>query len=75
MLLGPGLPEPLSRNLDRLNLDVSFSREADLFDPVAGGGGGNCESETTLVALCGTTTDPGLLWKKPEVGREDGEGV
>ena len=75
MLLGPGLPALLSLNLDRLNLDVSFSREADRFDPFAGGGGGNCESETTLVALWGTTTEPGLLWKKPDVGREEGEGV
>lgn len=51
MLFGPGLPDPLSRNLDKLNLEVSFSREADLFEPVAGGGGGNCDSDTTLVAL------------------------
>jgi hypothetical protein len=75
MLLGPGLPALLSLNLERLNLEVSLSREADRFDPVAGGGGGNCESDTTLVALCGTTMDPGLLWKKPDVGRDDGDGV
>jgi hypothetical protein len=75
MLLGPGLPDVLSRNLDKLNLEVSFSREADLFEPVAGGGGGNCESDTTLVALWGATMDPGLLWKKPDVGRDTGDGV
>lgn len=55
-------------------MDTNLSREADRF-PFGGGGGGNWDRDEALVALCGTTIDVGLLWKKPDVGLEDGEGV
>lgn len=53
MLLGPAdsgfLSDALLRKDDSPNLEASFSRDMDRFP--AGGGGGNCDSDVTLVAL------------------------
>lgn len=44
--------------------------------PVLGGGGGNWAFEVTLVALEGTTIEPGRLLTKLETGLEEGaEGI
>lgn len=77
MALGPGLPSrsPFRcRNEDKLNFEDSLSRDAERPGPfLAGGGGGNWGFEVMLVALDGTTIDPGRLWK-PDMGLAD-EGV
>jgi hypothetical protein len=63
-------PEFLFLNADRLNFEWDLSREAERSPGFLGGGGGNCTFEVTLVALWGTTMDPGRL-RNPEVGREE----
>jgi hypothetical protein len=62
-LCGAGLCSGLRFLKDeRLNLDDSLSREAERPGPFLGGGGGNCWFGVILVALEGTTMDPGRLW-------------
>lgn len=63
MLLGAGLWS-LFRFLkdERLNLEVSLSRDADRPVPFLPGGGGNCWFDIILVALEGMTMDVGRLW-------------
>jgi hypothetical protein len=73
-LCGAGLCSAfLFRKDERLNFEDSLSRDAERPGPFLGGGGGNCGFDVMLVALEGTTRDPGRLWK-PDIGRAD-EGL